>query len=457
MFCYIIYQLQEALISDETSDEIIQAKLRELNSWKAQGVFTEEENNGQNCMSLRWVVTPKIIDGKPSVKARLVARGFEEVQNFRTDSPTCSKEGLRIALTVIASNGWSLHSLDVKTAFLQGKEIDRELYVKPPKEAETNYIWKLHKTVYGLADASRSWYLKLKDELLKLGAKPVNLDQGIFLWFKDSKLVGIMVCFVDDVLWGGDENFKIIVKKLKQVFHIETEHSETFSYIGIHLQRQNDGTIIISQQQYVDELEIIHQSKERLHCDNQEPVNDCERKEIRKAIGKLNWLAGMTRPEISFTVSDVSSRITSAKISDIKLINKTIKFLKTTEGFIKIPKLDVTSLKIKVFTDASFNNLMDGQSQGGHIVLVTDSYNNSSVISWSSNKVRRVVRSTLAAETLSFADGAESAIYFSNIIQEFFPVTHRPFREYACDARARVGTHVNAVTRAFNRTHENGK
>ena len=68
---------------------------------------------------------------------------------------------------------------------------------------------------------------------------------------------------------------------------------------------------------------------------------------------------------------------------------------------------------------------MDGQSQGGHIVLVTDSYNNSSVISWSSNKVRRVVCSTLAAETLSFADGAESAIYFSNIIQEFFPVTHK--------------------------------
>ena len=54
-------------------------------------------------MTLRWVVTPKFIDGKPSVKARLVARGFEETQDFRTDSPTCSKEGLRLSLTIIAS------------------------------------------------------------------------------------------------------------------------------------------------------------------------------------------------------------------------------------------------------------------------------------------------------------------------------------------------------------------
>ena len=62
-------------------------------------------------MILRWVVTPKVIDGKPSVKARLVARGFEE---------------LRLTLTIIASRDWTLNSLDVKTAFLQGKEISSE-------------------------------------------------------------------------------------------------------------------------------------------------------------------------------------------------------------------------------------------------------------------------------------------------------------------------------------------
>ena len=142
-------------------DAVLQAKEKELTSWKSQEVYREVENTGQTVMSLRWVVTPKIINGQPSVKARLVARGFEELQDFRTDSPTCSKEGLRIALLMLVSQSWSLHSLDVKTAFLQGESINRDLFVKPPKEAGTDKLWKLQKTVYGLADASRSWYLKL--------------------------------------------------------------------------------------------------------------------------------------------------------------------------------------------------------------------------------------------------------------------------------------------------------
>lgn len=105
---------------------------------------------------------------EPSVKARLVARGFEKIQDFKTDSPTYSKEGLRLALTFIASNNWTLNPLGVKTTFLQGKEIDGEVIVQPPKEANTKNLWKLSKTVYGLADASSSRYLKLQSELIKL-------------------------------------------------------------------------------------------------------------------------------------------------------------------------------------------------------------------------------------------------------------------------------------------------
>ena len=45
------------------------------------------------------------------------------------------------------------------------------MYVHHPKEAQTNSVWKLRKCVYGLADPSRYWYLNLREELIKLGAK----------------------------------------------------------------------------------------------------------------------------------------------------------------------------------------------------------------------------------------------------------------------------------------------
>ena len=72
-------------------NEIIHAKLAELEEWKTCNVYTEVENQGQNSISLRWVMKTKVTDDKTHMKARLCARGFEEEQEFRTDSPTCSR------------------------------------------------------------------------------------------------------------------------------------------------------------------------------------------------------------------------------------------------------------------------------------------------------------------------------------------------------------------------------
>ena len=43
-------------------------------------------------------------------------------------------------LSVVAQKKWKLNSIDIKAAFLQGENIDRELYVLPPKEANTDKI-----------------------------------------------------------------------------------------------------------------------------------------------------------------------------------------------------------------------------------------------------------------------------------------------------------------------------
>ena len=100
-----------------------------------------------------------------------MARGFEEGEDssIRRDSPTCMKESLRLTLVTAASKGWQIGSLEIKSAFLQGQKIERDVYIKPPKEAGTDRLWKLNKTVYGLGDASRGWYLRVKDQLRALG------------------------------------------------------------------------------------------------------------------------------------------------------------------------------------------------------------------------------------------------------------------------------------------------
>ena len=130
-------QIHETLYVKNKYD-VTKAKQVELDQWKKEDIYTELIDEGQDCISLRWVLNEKVANGEKLVKVRLCARGFEEEQLFKTDSPTCCKEGLRLTCCIISSNKWSLNSLDVKTAFLQGKLIERTVYVRSPKEAQTN-------------------------------------------------------------------------------------------------------------------------------------------------------------------------------------------------------------------------------------------------------------------------------------------------------------------------------
>ena len=97
------------------------------------------------------------------MKARLVIRGFEEDEKGPVDLPTASKSSMRIFFVVCANNNWLCETMDIKAAFLQGKEIERDIYVKSLAEAKKEDIWKLNKVAYGLCDASRQWYFSVKE------------------------------------------------------------------------------------------------------------------------------------------------------------------------------------------------------------------------------------------------------------------------------------------------------
>ena len=410
--------MDKVLLTTNKSKEL-DAKNTELEQWKSRAVYKEVEDKGQDCISLRWVLKDKLDDNGASIcKARLCVRGFEEEQDFRTDSPTCSREGIRLFLSTTAARKWKIHSMDVKGAFLQGKSLERDVTLRPPKEAATSKLWRLQKCAYGLADAPRCWYLRVREELINLGAQPSKFDNGIFL-FTGTELYGIIILHVDDIMWSGDEDvFKPIINKLKEVFEISQENENTFTYIGIHTTQESDGSITLHQSSYTQSIQTIALSPETLKNVHQR-LEDKEISSLRSALGQLNWLANMTRPDISYTVSKISGHIKEATVADVKEVNKIIKYAKDTPSVVSFPSLDAQSRQVVVFTDSSFNNLEDGGSQGGQVVFLKDKYNRSCPISWRSTRVRRVARSTLAAESLAFADGIDTASFVTHLAGEF--------------------------------------
>ena len=141
--------LQEEILINSSSDseniKILDAKMKEISNQKDHKVFEEVADEGQNTVSVRWVITKKNKDDEPVYKARLVVRGFEETEKdeIRKDSPMCFKKNFRLILSSVITKYWKINSLDIKSAFLKGHSISDDILVKPPKEVNTTNIWKL--------------------------------------------------------------------------------------------------------------------------------------------------------------------------------------------------------------------------------------------------------------------------------------------------------------------------
>ena len=128
--------------------------------------------------------------------------------------------------------------MNIKTAFLQSKQLDRLVNLDPLKEANVppGDIWKLSKCVYGLADASKSWYLTLREELMKSGAVTSKYDQAIFTWHSGNKPQGIIEAHVDDFCFGGSEIFQSrVIDRLHHVFAVKSEDIAEFQYVGLDI------------------------------------------------------------------------------------------------------------------------------------------------------------------------------------------------------------------------------
>ena len=128
-------------------------------------MFEEVKYEGQKTVGSRWVITKKEkADGqKKNVKGRLVAKGFQEIEAPQSDSPTMLRESMKLFFAVAEIQDFKLRSIDIRAAFLQARELDRDVFLMPPKDIrKEGYVWKLKKPLYGLNDASRKFWLRVK-------------------------------------------------------------------------------------------------------------------------------------------------------------------------------------------------------------------------------------------------------------------------------------------------------
>ena len=256
------------------------------------------------------------------VKARLVCHGFEEAIKVQVDSLTGNKETLHLLLSIAATKGWKIKSGDVKNTYLQGEELNREVFMEPPQEAKNDRInWKLRKSIYRMNDAGRRWFLKVEVTLASLGCAQSKLDHCLFHFKSDNKLDGILVIWVDDLFYAGNKIFEEnVINKFGEEFMIGRTEEELFTYIGLLIETTKQG-ITVSQEDYIKgKLSPAELNGGK----NSRPLDKEESKPLRKLTGQINWVATQSRPDVSYSVMELSSKFNKVCLEDLKKANRVI-------------------------------------------------------------------------------------------------------------------------------------
>jgi hypothetical protein len=281
----------------------------------------------RNVIKSKWVFDYKLaVDGTIlRYKARLVGCGYSQLPGVHYDetyAPVVQTDSLRLLLALAAEHDLELHTMDVVTAYLNA-EVAETIYMEAPAGVAAyarGDVVRLRKALYGLKQAGRNWHEKLRALFLAAGFIPSAADPCIFIkWLPDSSFIFVAV-HVDDLIIVSNSpaavaEFKqhlTALLKMKDLGPVQQQ-----KVLGLTVTRDRTaGTIEITQTGTIDELaadfaaHIAHPSPSPWTgaplCPPLAPQTPAETQEAatvaalpyRELVGRLGFIAAMTRPDI---------------------------------------------------------------------------------------------------------------------------------------------------------------
>jgi hypothetical protein len=171
-------------------------------------------------ITLKWVFKLKRDEAGAIVKhkARLVACSFVQREGIDFDDTfahMARMEYVRLHFALAAQEGWCVHHMDVKSAFLNG-DLKEEVYVHQPSgfviPGKEGKVLRLRKALYGLRQAPRSWNAKLDSTLKGMGFGQSPHEAVIYRRGNggNALLVGV---YVDDLVITGTKDAEVAAFK----------------------------------------------------------------------------------------------------------------------------------------------------------------------------------------------------------------------------------------------------
>lgn len=313
---------------------------------------------------------------------------------------------------------------DIKTAFLNGKIMEEIYMTQPDGFKEGSQVCKLKKGLYGLKQAARSWNMTIHKIFIDCGYKQSKIDKCLYHKTKEEKICYILV-YVDDLVIASKDNEMIseIFSTIKKKFEI-VDLGEIKFFLGIKIERNQDGDFLMSQTSYIDN--IIESAGLKDAKVSQFPLDPgyeklqdnkilSDVKIYQRMIGQLLYVAGNTRPDISTSVSILSQKLIQPSETDLNEVKRIIRYLNGTKNLkLKVSDCNQNS-KLNGYSDASWGECrIDRKSNSGYIFQL-----NGGTVSWCCRKQKTVALSSTEAEYIAMAEACQEVIWLRRLCNEF--------------------------------------
>ncbi|GFX14440.1 retrovirus-related Pol polyprotein from transposon TNT 1-94 [Trichonephila clavipes] len=227
---------------------------------------------------------------------------------------------------------WKHIQCDVTGAYLYAP-LNEEVYMKQPQgyieRGKESLVCRLKRMLYGLHQRGRAWYFEL-NVLNEIGLQKLNWCNCTYFYGNSI----VLLVYVDDIVIFGQKEGDIedVLIKLKGKFNLKT------------------------------------MGKGILYSKRQCPQSSDEKREMkvipyRNVLGCLSFLAGRTRPDISYAVNIFSQFENDPGLEDWYGLLKLFGYVNKTKQY-KL-RLDCRCIDIVDFSDADFAANRDRISMGG--------------------------------------------------------------------------------------------
>jgi hypothetical protein len=144
----------------------------------------------------------------------MIVKGYSQKEGIDFHdifSPVVKIVSIQIVLALVASLDLELEKLDFKTSFLNG-DFNEEIYMEQPEGFIQNHnnkiLCKLNKSLYGLRQSPRQWYMKFDSFMMSQNYTRSEYDHCAYFKKLNNGIFIVLVLCVDDIILSN----KIIIE-----------------------------------------------------------------------------------------------------------------------------------------------------------------------------------------------------------------------------------------------------